>query len=69
MILQAFSDYALLREGSFLIGDRQSDIDAALAAGLPGYLFQEGNLDEFLQKILAHRGEWTWTIRTSSSLK
>lgn len=52
MILQAFSDYALLRDGSFLIGDRQSDIDAALAAGLPGYLFQEGNLDEFLQKIL-----------------
>ena len=52
MILQAFSDYALLREGSFLIGDRQSDIDAALAAGLPGYLFQERNLDEFLQKIL-----------------
>lgn len=52
MLLQAFSDYALLRGGSFLIGDRQSDIDAALAAGLPGYLFQEGNLDEFLQKIL-----------------
>lgn len=42
MILQAFSDYALLREGSFLIGDRQSDIDAALAAGLPGYLSRKG---------------------------
>ena len=52
MILQAFLTTPFLREGSFLIGDRQkADIDA-LTAGLPGYLFQEGNLDEFLQKIL-----------------
>ncbi|WP_327078739.1 HAD hydrolase-like protein [Pelosinus fermentans] len=36
----------------FLIGDMQRDIDAARAAGIPGYLFSYGNLYEFILKIL-----------------
>ena len=32
------------REGSFLIGDRDSDIEAARRAGVPGYLYEGGSL-------------------------
>jgi len=38
MILQAFADYSCTKEGSFLIGDQPSDIKAAEAAGIPGFL-------------------------------
>lgn len=56
MILQAFADHDLDREGSFLMGDRMSDVDAALSAGIPGYLFQEENLLDFAKKVLRRQG-------------
>lgn len=37
-------------EHSFCIGDKTSDLDAAAAVGLPGYLFEGGNLCGFLLK-------------------
>jgi D,D-heptose 1,7-bisphosphate phosphatase len=40
---------------SFLIGDKDSDIAAATAAGIPGYLFRAGNLLDFLGDILEQR--------------
>ncbi len=33
---------------SFLVGDRETDLQAATAAGLPGHLFPGGNLHEFI---------------------
>lgn len=37
---------------SILIGDKSSDLEAARAAGVTGYLFSEGNLEEFVKKLL-----------------
>jgi D,D-heptose 1,7-bisphosphate phosphatase len=52
MLLDLFAHWPIEREGSFLIGDKISDIEAAEAAGIPGYLFEGGDLRSFLQKRL-----------------
>ncbi|MCG2582832.1 HAD-IIIA family hydrolase [Massilia sp. TS11] len=44
MLEQCFADWPLVRAQSFLIGDKQSDVDAASAAGIRGFLFESGNL-------------------------
>lgn len=52
MILDLMQHWAVIPEGSFVIGDRDSDIEAATAAHLPGYLFAGGDLDAFVADIL-----------------
>ena len=39
-------------EGSFVIRDRDSKIEAATAAGAPGFLFAGGDLDAFVANVL-----------------
>jgi len=53
MLLQAMAEFPLKREASFLIGDKQTDIDAAHAAGIGGFLFKGGRLDNFAEWALA----------------
>jgi D-glycero-D-manno-heptose 1,7-bisphosphate phosphatase len=53
MLLDLMHAYPVRRDGSFSIGDRQRDIDAAEAAGVPGFLFSGGNLDTFVAECLA----------------
>lgn len=48
MILHALSDWPIVKERSFLIGDKDWDIEAATRAGIPGYLFDKANLFEFV---------------------
>ncbi|MEQ7153656.1 D-glycero-alpha-D-manno-heptose-1,7-bisphosphate 7-phosphatase [Brevundimonas aurifodinae] len=52
MILRAASDHGIDLNRSFLIGDRQSDLEAARRAGVSGFLFETGNLDDFVRDLL-----------------
>ena len=52
MILHAFDEYDLDKAQSFLIGDKDSDIEAAERAGIAGYKFTGGNLFEFVKNIV-----------------
>jgi D-glycero-D-manno-heptose 1,7-bisphosphate phosphatase len=53
MIHDLMDHWPVKREGSFVIGDRDSDIEAAEAASLPGFLFAGGDLDAFVADIMA----------------
>lgn len=52
MLLRALADLDMDRDRSFLIGDRDSDIEAARQARIPGFLFPGGDLVTFVDKCL-----------------
>jgi D-glycero-D-manno-heptose 1,7-bisphosphate phosphatase len=49
MILRALGEWPIDREASLLVGDKPSDLEAALRAGIRGVLFEGGNLLQFLK--------------------
>jgi len=53
MLLQAMADFPVKRDASFLIGDKETDIQAAHAAGIGGFLFKGDNLNTFAEWALA----------------
>ena len=57
MLIRAMTDFPVIKERSFLIGDKQADLEAAKAAGVRGFLFSGGNLSQFADWVLADMGE------------
>ena len=53
MLIQAMTDYRVDKDRSFLIGDKPTDIEAARAAGVSGFLFSGGDLASFAEWALA----------------
>ena len=52
MIRNIMENWPISFSSSFLIGDKDSDIQAAKSIGLTSHLFQGGDLSEFLAKVL-----------------
>jgi D,D-heptose 1,7-bisphosphate phosphatase len=55
MIIDLLKRFPVDVINSMLIGDKPSDVEAAHAAGLPGYLFSGGNLERFVKRHLPPR--------------
>lgn len=51
MLEAAFRDFDLDRDQSLLIGDRDSDLQAAAAFGLRGFRYEDGDLRRMLEQI------------------
>lgn len=49
MILRAMRDLPIRKDGSFLIGDNESDVKAANTAGIPGLLYKSGDVAELVR--------------------
>ncbi len=56
MLLDLMERWPVRRAGSFLIGDRDSDLQAAAAAGIIGRLYEGGDLDGLVRRLLAADG-------------
>lgn len=52
MLEQALIDYDIDMNRSFLVGDKTSDILAAQAAGIAGYLYEGGSLLDFVRNVI-----------------
>lgn len=53
MLIDLMQHWPVDRARSFLIGDKETDMQAAAAAGIAGHFFTGGNLDDFVRKLLA----------------
>lgn len=59
MLLELMRAWPVEAGGSFLIGDKLTDLAAAKAAGIAGHLFEGGRLDTFVARLLAERNAET----------
>jgi D-glycero-D-manno-heptose 1,7-bisphosphate phosphatase len=53
MLLDLMRAWPVVREASLMVGDKETDVQSAAAAGTPGVLYPGGDLDEFLVRHLA----------------
>ncbi len=55
MLLDLMEKWPVEKTGSFLIGDKDSDLRAADAVGIAGHLFTGGDLAGFVEGLLSQR--------------
>jgi D-glycero-D-manno-heptose 1,7-bisphosphate phosphatase len=55
MILKLQREWTTDPSRSFVVGDRDTDVQAAIAAGVAGFKFEGGNLWKFLQERIPLR--------------
>lgn len=53
MILRAMKDWSLEPGNVILVGDKETDMEAARRAGVAGHLFAGGDLEAFVRPLLA----------------
>lgn len=52
MFLRAIAEHAIDPARSFVIGDQQRDLEAGRRAGVTGFMFHGGDLDDFVKELL-----------------
>lgn len=52
MLEMAAKEFEIEKSRSFLIGNRDSDIGAAEAFGIPGHIYESGDLEAFVREIV-----------------
>jgi D-glycero-D-manno-heptose 1,7-bisphosphate phosphatase len=53
MLMRAIAEHAIDPDASLLIGDKDSDVEAARRGGVRGFRFPGGNLDDFVAGLLS----------------
>ncbi|MDO9337792.1 MAG: HAD family hydrolase [Caulobacter sp.] len=56
MLLRALGDFGIDPARALMIGDKPADMQAARAAGIDGYLYEEGDLEDFLLDAASRTG-------------
>jgi D-glycero-D-manno-heptose 1,7-bisphosphate phosphatase len=54
MLLSLAKSNMIDMANSIMIGDKETDMQAAKAAGIKGYLYKGGNLKQFLEPLIQH---------------
>ncbi len=52
MLERAAEEFVLDKQKSFMVGNRESDIGAAAAFGIPGYMYEGTNLEQFVRGVI-----------------
>lgn len=52
MLMKAIAEHGIDPARSFIIGDKPSDLEAGRRAGVTGFMFEGGDLDDFVRELL-----------------